>query len=394
MKTYVPHYYKKFTCIASSCKDNCCMGGWEIEIDQETAARYQKIQNSFGGRLRSAIDMEDTPHFRLAGKKCPFLNHENLCEIFISLGSDALCSVCEQFPRYSEYYGNVKETGLGLACEEAARIIILDREPFHLELLEESGEMPIAGGEYDDKLGGPLFLLRGKFLELVHKSGTGLFKKLQAMLQACYMIQQAVNKNDYGAAAELCETFSFDGAYDCVRQSLDQARTEKSGAFPLNERMRAVAEVFLSLETLNVSFPETVQHVISRLHEGQPDSAYRSWSAEFLKMTGSRICEYENLINYYIYRYFMKAAYDHDVVGKMQLVTAGLLMVHDMEIARWLDFKHNFTVQDRLDIVHVFSREVEYSEDNIMALAEEFIFNDAFDVITLLSLLEELSSGD
>lgn len=40
--------------------------------------------------------------------------------------------VCTQFPRYTEYFGNIKEMGIGLACEEAERIILTDKKPFLL----------------------------------------------------------------------------------------------------------------------------------------------------------------------------------------------------------------------------------------------------------------------
>ena len=35
MKQRVPFYYNEFGCITSKCKDNCCIGGWEIDIDDE-----------------------------------------------------------------------------------------------------------------------------------------------------------------------------------------------------------------------------------------------------------------------------------------------------------------------------------------------------------------------
>ena len=35
IKLRTPGYYKNFHCISSECKDNCCIGGWEIFIDEE-----------------------------------------------------------------------------------------------------------------------------------------------------------------------------------------------------------------------------------------------------------------------------------------------------------------------------------------------------------------------
>ena len=119
----VPHYYKAFHCIASDCRDNCCVGGWEIDIDEETAQYYLSMEGEFGDRLRNSITRTDEYCFRLKDGKCPFLDSRGLCEIYQVLGEDKMGVVCTQFPRYTEYYGAVKETGIGLACEEAARII-------------------------------------------------------------------------------------------------------------------------------------------------------------------------------------------------------------------------------------------------------------------------------
>ena len=124
----VPHYYKAFHCIASDCRDNCCVGGWEIDIDEETAQYYLSMEGEFGDRLRNSITRTDEYCFRLKDGKCPFLDSKCLCEIYQVLGEDKMGVVCTQFPRYTEYYGAVKETGIGLACEEAARI----RKHLHL----------------------------------------------------------------------------------------------------------------------------------------------------------------------------------------------------------------------------------------------------------------------
>ena len=60
-----------------------------------------------------------------------------------------------------------------------------------------------------------------------------------------------------------------------------------------------------------------------------------------------------------------------------------------MDIVRWLKNDKMFDLQDRIDTVHIFSREVEYSEDNLEVLAEEFIFDDIFKAENLIALLKE-----
>ena len=51
MKHYRPAYYKDFRCIASECSDNCCIG-WEIDIDEKSAAFYRSVGGDFGCRKK------------------------------------------------------------------------------------------------------------------------------------------------------------------------------------------------------------------------------------------------------------------------------------------------------------------------------------------------------
>ena len=63
MKLRVPGYYKQFTCIADKCIDNCCFGGWQIDIDKETIDYYDTVQGDFGDRLKKYVDELNTALF-------------------------------------------------------------------------------------------------------------------------------------------------------------------------------------------------------------------------------------------------------------------------------------------------------------------------------------------
>ena len=81
MKRVVPDYYADFACIAGACRHTCCVG-WEIDIDPDSLRRYQAIPGEMGERLRSYIDIEETPHFRLtADERCPLLNTNGRCDV-------------------------------------------------------------------------------------------------------------------------------------------------------------------------------------------------------------------------------------------------------------------------------------------------------------------------
>lgn len=131
MMDSVPNYYHKFNCIADKCKNNCCIG-WEILIDDETMSLYEALDTPFGEKIRANIE-GDPPHFKLKeGNRCPFLKDNGLCDIICEYGEDAICDICYLHPRFKNFYENFEETGLGLACEEVARIILSEKEKFSI----------------------------------------------------------------------------------------------------------------------------------------------------------------------------------------------------------------------------------------------------------------------
>lgn len=139
MKLFVPDYYNNFRCIADKCRHNCCIG-WEIDIDSDTLLLYNSIDNPFGSKLKRNISTEPVPHFILGdGDRCPFLNEKGLCDIITELGDGALCDICNDHPRYRNHFDDRVEMGLGLCCEEAARIILSKKSATYL-IDAETGE--------------------------------------------------------------------------------------------------------------------------------------------------------------------------------------------------------------------------------------------------------------
>ena len=137
MKEVFPNYYEKFNCIADKCQHSCCIG-WEIDIDEDTMELYNSLEGEFADRIRANIS-GDVPHFVLKDdERCPFLNESGLCDIICELGDGALCDICYLHPRFSNFYEDFTETGLGLCCEEVARIILTESERFFVPVPESA----------------------------------------------------------------------------------------------------------------------------------------------------------------------------------------------------------------------------------------------------------------
>ena len=122
---FAPAYYKKFRCIADKCTHSCCVG-WEIDIDDDTAALYDALPGQFGSDVRAGIQKgEDGACFALRPDgRCPNLDDRGLCRIISELGEDYLCDICREHPRFYNVIGERTECGVGASCEAAAALIL------------------------------------------------------------------------------------------------------------------------------------------------------------------------------------------------------------------------------------------------------------------------------
>ena len=117
----MPEYFQKFKCIADKCKDSCCIG-WEIDIDEKTRKKYKALDTELG---REIVEKTKCGFFPLEKNgRCAFLDGKGLCRIISSVGEGYLCDICREHPRYYGISADGLEGGLGLGCEEAARLIL------------------------------------------------------------------------------------------------------------------------------------------------------------------------------------------------------------------------------------------------------------------------------
>lgn len=177
MKKVVPGYYHRFHCIADQCRHSCCIG-WEIDIDTDTMAYYRSVPGDMGKHLQMHIaEEEGVHHFVLDHREhCPFLNRDGLCDLILTLGENSLCQICRDHPRFRNVFSDRVETGLGLCCEEACRLILTDSEPM---ILSEWGtEKPTEDEAY-------FFDWRRQIFALVQDRNQTVDERADALLSFC-----------------------------------------------------------------------------------------------------------------------------------------------------------------------------------------------------------------
>ncbi len=124
MKLYAPLYYSEFTCTADKCTHSCCIG-WEVDVDPAALDKYKKLDDPYKDEIIYSISFEGEPHFTLCeDERCPHLDSRGLCKIILCAGEGYLCDICREHPRFYNNAPTRSEVGLGMACEESARIIL------------------------------------------------------------------------------------------------------------------------------------------------------------------------------------------------------------------------------------------------------------------------------
>ncbi|HCH82489.1 MAG TPA: hypothetical protein DE316_05340 [Eubacterium sp.] len=388
MKLRVPDYYDEFQCIADKCSDNCCIGGWEIDIDEDTYERYQQMSGETGEKLRSSIiQTEDGDYcFRLIDGRCPMHTEEGLCVVHKELGEKYLGVVCSQFPRYSEYYGTIKESGIGMACEEAARIMLCKNRKFTLNIspLEEEYEQD---SEYDSEYAAKIFNVREAVFKILCKEDLSVNEKLIVILSLGNEVQKIINDGEYDKIKDITAVYTKEYGVDLLEDTRSMFDNGEFDNISLHDSIRQILVPYEEMEILNDTWESMLKDVIYSLFEQMDKDEYTALSEEFSTYISSREYEYRQLLEYYVFRYFAKSIYDYDVLGKCQMLVTNFFMIKQMDMLKWLDNHRNYSFDDRMDIVHIFSRQVEYSEENIENLYEDFIFDDVFNPDSLKAIL-------
>ena len=188
MNVFTPNYYRDFHCIASACPDSCCKE-WTVDVDSPSADFYRSLEGPLGERLRQVLkDTEDGTVMTIENGRCPMWRQDGLCRIQAELGHDALCRVCQDFPRLRHDYGDFIELGLELSCPEAARLIL--NGPAHWLTEDAPG-----GGEpdYEADVMAVLLESRNTVLDFLNTTTLPANRALAALLLYAHEVQSWID---------------------------------------------------------------------------------------------------------------------------------------------------------------------------------------------------------
>lgn len=104
------------------------------------------------------------------------MNGKNLCDLILYGGEGMLCQICTDHPRYRSFLSERTEIGVGLCCEEAARLILTRPEKTTLVVTGE--------GELDEKETA-LLTLRDHLFAIAQNREEPINQRMEQILSAC-----------------------------------------------------------------------------------------------------------------------------------------------------------------------------------------------------------------
>lgn len=350
MKLTFPDYYKKFNCIADKCTDTCC-NGWNVVIDSESLKYYKNLVSDYGRKIRSLITVDEDGDsvFTSEDGRCPFLLKNGLCDMYINLGHGCLSRTCRIFPRFTNSFGFRAEKGLFLSCPEAARLIFESDKP--VTFITEDAEDEMVPADFDNDLYFTLIEVRKTAINILQNKKISAKERLCAFLRYSELVQEFIDRFEY-EGAENIDTAKF-----CEKKS-EYSPTRAKRAF------KGIFKFFGSMEFINPDYPLLLS------------------AAETVDMQGFSVNDtlIEHLAVYFVYRYFITAAYDGRLLEKAIFAVLCTVMIMRLSASENNDFC--VTAQK-------FSKEIEHSALNMEILQKAIRKSRCFSVENLTNILSE-----
>jgi lysine-N-methylase len=269
-----PSYAEKFRCVGPECLDSCCVG-WRVDLDQATYAKYRALPP---GPLRAKMDAHliaaSTPlpgakpgacgHIRADDSgRCPFHTAEQLCQIQIELGPEALSETCATFPRTTFLIDKLADRTLTLSCPEAARLVLLDPNLLDPNRLGSETE-PAPSFSWDDEAEGPASLrahfwtLREFSVELMRNRKYPLWQRLFLLGSFARRLDALVDEDRVSSFPALLRQFSAAVASGALRGSIESIPADvplqlemvmelvklRAGSLTANDRLEQTLSAF------------------------------------------------------------------------------------------------------------------------------------------------------
>jgi len=343
------------------------------------------MEGAFGEKLRSkmVVDKDGDHIFVLDGDRCPFLNSNNLCDIYKEEGERYLCYTCKQYPRYMEEFIDYREMGISLSCPEAARIILGHPKLTEFELSENS---QVGHKAYDDEedILEEFFQCRALIIDILERVDIPLGVRAGVVLRFVQELQDKLDFGELDAIHQIREKYNK----SCdLKELIKELSTYKGNEGMKYNHVYEYFKTYRDLEHINANDPLGINKVLRTYWRSEADrELYMNRHKAFDRYYKGNMNKFRKILVYFIYRYFMKSFYDYDMSSKIKVAMMSVIMIKELAVVRWSE-KEAFSEADMVDISHLYSKDIEHLEENIETLEKTVETQDVYAVDKIINTL-------
>lgn len=384
MRFTIPDYYREFTCIAGECPDTCC-AGWQIMIDGKSLKKYRRVKGNFRNRLLNGIDWRQGA-FCQHEKRCEFLNEENLCDIYREVGRRMLCDTCRKYPRHVEEFEGLREVSLSLSCPETARILLEKKEKVKFLHGEKRGAEENYE-TFDYLLFSALMDARDYLIQVIQNREVPMKLRVQKILVYAHDLQICYERGVLYQAEEIRRRHEKSGFQSAFQGKVENRIKDVDCACELLQQMWKT--IVPGMEVLREEWPIFLKEHLSLLYEDGKKS-YQKKQADFRNIYEGWETEIEQLLVYWIFTYFCGAVYDGEIFAKVKLAVVSTLLIHELDVGRFVRKNQSFELRDQIMICYWYSRELEHSDQNLNRMESILTENPGVGLEKLLKAADSL----
>lgn len=378
MKYVCTDFYLDFECIGGTCIDSCCIG-WNVFVDESTYQLYSTLPDSNKNWICDKIEESNQSKRIVMGKdgRCPFLNEQNLCEIFIRVSPDAMSDVCKIYPRKILPYYDVILSTVTVSCPEVARILLTRKEPIAFEYMEDEKKVEIENADwslYNELINGLVLTT-----DIIQNRELSFEKRVYIAVELTNIIQKHIEEGHLDVLRKNIECYKEEEYL--IQAAKGLVETDIVGYDKTTFIKSLFQKVFIITQT-GVLRTDLYGQLMDDIND-MTNLQYEAWNAEYRMIEVST--EAENMAVEFIFEYYMDALKGENLFANVIKMCLLLLMIRTCEIVMYHK-NGELLEEDKVRIVSKISKTMEHTPILEM-VAKDMLSNNPKEVFYQLALL-------
>ena len=172
-------------------------------------------------------------------------------------------------------------------------------------------------------------------------------------------MQRRINMGELFSCEELYERYKSERAVEFAKTKV------KGPDFSFSKKRFRMLHSFEKLRDDWEPYLYETENILFFKGKGEYDKKHREFSEWLESRLSSWKVMLEQILVYFIFTYFCGAVYDGSIFAKIKLSVLSTFFIYELMLARWIKNEQMLDMEDVVDILYRYSREIEHSDENL-----------------------------